>query len=583
MATYGDVGNLATRPPAAWSCSISRAERDDIERAARQTLRVIETEERIFEKAVLRDQDEALALAQIHAAAGEMVAAEATAAVRADPALNHVPGGAADTEDGALQQRIRSLFRTLSHGLIEREPEVRLMVLAALCREHLLLLGPPGTAKSALSRRLSTAMDARYFERQLTRFTVPEELFGPLSLTALQQDRYERRTVGYLPEASIAFIDEIFKANSAILNSLLTIINERQFDNGSVRENVPLICLVGASNEPPEDDELEALFDRFLFRRFVEPVSVEGRPQLLQLDMAAAEAPPPPDAGVRLTREDIEQVGRDAEAVTIPADVQQLILDLLAFMDELGLYVSDRRLVKSAQMLRVAALTSGRTTVSKYDCLILMHVLWKHPSDHQRIQEWFVDALREPGSDVDQVFFLLQGLATRVWRAAAEECTGESDALVTGETARGVLQTSAAELAPLKQVLMSKLHGWEDEVAADEVVLSQHLWHSAEDMNRLQQRLRPNLERRQKEVSAVLLEIATLDVILSDVASHVDRAVASPMLRPHVVAAALPRHGRRIACELLKADANTSDKRLGLQLVKAVGLGYLLPTMLQQA
>ena len=145
------------------------------------------------------------------------------------------------------------------------------MVLAVLCQEHLLLLGPPGTAKSALSRRLSLSLNSTYFERQLTRFSVPEELFGPLSLKELQNDKYIRNTEGYLPEATIAFVDEIFKANSAILNTMLTLINERQFDNGNQRTEVPLLCLVGASNEPPEDDELDALFDRFLFRRCAPP------------------------------------------------------------------------------------------------------------------------------------------------------------------------------------------------------------------------------------------------------------------------------------------------------------------------
>src|SRR5512136_326009 len=163
--------------------------------------------------------------------------------------------------------RLLGILTALESGLVERRPTVRLALLAALAGEHTLLVGPPGTAKSQLARRVHLAFaEGRYFERLLTRFTVPEELFGPLSIRALEEDRYERQTAGFLPRASIAFIDEVFKANSAILNALLTLLNEREFDNGPRRESCPLVSVVGATNEIPEDEVGEAFFDRFLVR-----------------------------------------------------------------------------------------------------------------------------------------------------------------------------------------------------------------------------------------------------------------------------------------------------------------------------
>jgi len=187
------------------------------------------------------------------------------------------------TSSGSPQDRARSIMGSLKFilnkfraGLIEREQHCSLMLLSLLCGEHSLLLGPPGVAKSQLCARITSLIskDEKMFQRLLTKFTLPEELFGPLSIQDLKLDRHHRITSGYLPEARVAFLDEIFKANSAILNSMLTILNERKFDNGTSRKDIPLLIAVAASNEyPANTGELQALYDRFLFRMWVDPVT----------------------------------------------------------------------------------------------------------------------------------------------------------------------------------------------------------------------------------------------------------------------------------------------------------------------
>lgn len=273
-------------------------------------------------------------------------------------------------DSNSTRDRLSHLLSYLEIGLIERRRAVRLTLLAALAGEHSLLIGPPGTAKSELARRLHTVFaNARYFERLLTRFSVPEELFGPLSIKALEEDRYERHTAGFLPDASIAFIDEVFKANSAILNALLTLLNEREFDNGAGREQCPLISVVGASNEVPEDEVAEAFFDRFLLRVPVEPVSRDGFAQLLDTAHKADWTAPP--AALRLDADALTALTRQAAAVTLPHAASTILAELREHLASLQACVSDRRWVKTVWLLRMAAACEGRTAVALWDLLLL--------------------------------------------------------------------------------------------------------------------------------------------------------------------------------------------------------------------
>lgn len=285
-------------------------------------------------------------------------------------------------------ERLRAALQWLSQGLLERDDHARALLLAALSGEHILLIGPPGTAKSALARRLHRLVGGRWFERLLTRFTVPEELFGPLSLAALDEGRYEREIEGYLPTADVAFLDEVFKANSAILNSLLSILNERVFDQGASRIAVPLACLVGASNELPDDEVTRAFQDRFLFRCHVVAVSDAAFRNLLTLQADAGQAPP-----WQISRETLDHIDTQAASVVLSDALLDALVALRARLLEAGLTVSDRRWVRAVRVLRVAALIDRSGEAGLEYLPVLRWLLPVSPAQVAAFEQWMLGYL----------------------------------------------------------------------------------------------------------------------------------------------------------------------------------------------
>jgi MoxR-like ATPase len=298
--------------------------------------------------------------------------------------------------------RLSTQLSRLTANLLERDTAARLALLAALAGEHVLLIGPPGTAKSELARRLHKAFDgAPYFERLLTRFSTPEELFGPLSLQALEQDRYERLTAGFLPTAGIAFLDEVFKANSAILNALLTLLNEREFDNGAGRVKTPLISVVAASNEVPADDALQAFYDRFLVRVAIHPVSDPVFVALLRLPADAAGRSATlgePDATSLPVERAIDAADRAAIAaaadhVEISEEAIAACVQLRGWLAQRDLNLSDRRWRRWLGLMRTAAATEGRARIDAIDLWLAPYVASPRPDIAPLLANWFADDL----------------------------------------------------------------------------------------------------------------------------------------------------------------------------------------------
>jgi MoxR-like ATPase len=285
--------------------------------------------------------------------------------------------------------KLRKTRNELKSRYFERDDVIDGAFCALLTGSHLLLIGPPGTAKSQLANELcSKITGAKYFQWLLTKFTTPEELFGAVSLRGLENDEYRRVITGKLPEAHIAFLDEVFKASSSILNTLLTIMNERIFYNGTEKIEIPLISLFGASNElPSEEDELEALYDRFLLRYVVDYIKEDFR-FLKMLNTATGKS----EDGV-ITAGELRSCKAEAEEVKMPSNILKLISRIRKELRKKGITPSDRRYKQSVSLLKARTYLEGRSEVSEDDLRFLENVLWRDPGEKTEIQSVIHQAL----------------------------------------------------------------------------------------------------------------------------------------------------------------------------------------------
>ncbi len=317
-----------------------------------------------------------------------------------------------------LKNTIISIKQEFSAYFKERDAEINGSLLALLSGEHVLLLGPPGTAKTLLASKICETIEGGYFFHYLlTRFSTPEEVFGPLSLKALERDEFSRRIEGYLPTTHVALLDEIFKANSSILNSLLTVLNERKYHNGKEIIEVPLFSVFGASNELPEEEEsLEALYDRFLFRYRVDYIQYEENLESLIFENTEDFLP-----STKLNIEEIREIRKKARDLPVDPEVRKIIKGLRRELKNSNIFVSDRRWKQIVNVLRVASAVNGHASVNRMTVALLQHMLWDVPEQKETIRKLILDRIVSGGTDTGKLKLDVFDLRDSIYNCLQQE------------------------------------------------------------------------------------------------------------------------------------------------------------------
>jgi len=289
----------------------------------------------------------------------------------------------------------KKFLEDLYAPFVGREEEAKVLTLALLTKEHVVLIGEPGTAKSALARRAAELLNAKFFMYLLTKYTEPAELFGALDVNALKQGIYKRITKDRLPESELAFLDEIFNANSAILNALLSLLNERVLYDGYNVIKVPLRTLISASNRVPDEPELEALYDRLLLRHYAKPVGEDMWKDLIESSWEIEFTERWKVREPIMSVQDLDRIYSMLPEVDL-SQIKGKLLKLYAMLEEKGVHLTDRRKGKVLKIVSAHALLNARTKATEEDLIVLKYIAPKEIDDFEKVSALLSEELKTP-------------------------------------------------------------------------------------------------------------------------------------------------------------------------------------------
>jgi MoxR-like ATPase len=325
--------------------------------------------------------------------------------------------------------KVKTIENDLNDYFVERKNEIHGLLLGLISGSNVLLIGPPGTAKSMLVSSWAKTLDkSKYFAWQLHQFSTPEELFGPYSLSLLDQDKYVRITEGKMPDADIAFIDEVFKCSHGNLNAMLSILNERVFFNDGKAVPLDLKCVIGASNEVPEDgDHLEAFMDRFTLKYIVDPI-VENENFATMLKNSEIFYPK-----TSVTMEEVRNASQEINRISIDESIVSLIIELRNKLSTkipgknkttLAVNVTDRMFRLATRILKAEAWLNGASSVVEDDLEILQNVLWSDPTDKLKVYSSILEVINPEKDKVMQLYYDSEDLYNKL---QTETSTAKTD------------------------------------------------------------------------------------------------------------------------------------------------------------